>query len=104
MVLAYIISNSREEAENIAVDLLEKKFVYSINIFPDMPSMRRENGKTVKLKRTIIFAKTKSLLYKDIEEEVKRVQTTVTTIVFSMPITQMSQDLYDNIQVNTLKV
>ena len=51
-----------------------------------------------------MLAKTKSLLYKRIEEEVQRLQTTGTAIVFSMPLTQMSQDLFDNIQHNTLKV
>ncbi|MCG8702331.1 MAG: divalent-cation tolerance protein CutA [Bacteroidales bacterium] len=104
MILAYIISNSREEAENIAIDLLEKKYVYSVNIIPDTPSMRWEDDKIVKLKRTIVLAKTKALLYREIEDEVKRVQTTGTAIVFSMPISQMSQDLFDNIQQNTLKV
>ncbi len=104
MILAYIISNNKEEAENIAIDLLEKRLVYSVNIFPDMPSMRWENDKIIKLSRTIVLAKTKALLYKQIEDEVKRVQTTGTAIVFSMPISQMSQDLFDNIQANTPKV
>jgi uncharacterized protein involved in tolerance to divalent cations len=104
VILVYIISNSKEEAENIAVDLLEKRLVYSVNTFPDMPSMRWEDGKIVKLRRTIVLAKTKSLLYKKIEDEVKQVQTTGTAIVFSMPITQMSQDLFDNIQISTIKV
>jgi uncharacterized protein involved in tolerance to divalent cations len=104
MILAYIISNNREEAENIAIDLLQKNFVYSVNIFPDMPSMRWENNKIIKFNRTIVLAKTKALLYNKIEDEVKRVQTTGTAIVFSMPISQMSEDLFDNIQANTLKV
>lgn len=104
MILAYIISNSREEAEDIALDLLEKKLVYSVNIIPEITSMKREDDNIVKLSRTIVLAKTKSLLYKDIEDEVKRVQTTGTAIVFSMPLTQMSQDLFDNIQANTLRV
>ena len=104
MILTYIISNSKEEAENIAADLLEKRLVYSVNIIHDVSSMRWDNGKIIKFKRTIVLAKTKSLLYSDIEDEVKRVQTTGSAIVFSMPITQMSQDLFDNIQQVTIKV
>jgi uncharacterized protein involved in tolerance to divalent cations len=103
MILAYIISNSAEEAENIATELIEKKLVFSVNIIPDIKSMRRDGDKIVKLKRTIVLAKTKSLLYREIEAEVKRVQTTGTAIVFSMPLTQLSQDLFDSIQLNTLK-
>ena len=104
MILAYIISNSKEEAENIAVDLLEKRLVYSVNMIEDAASMRWENEKVIKQKRTIVLAKTKALLYKQIEDEVKRVQTTGSAIVFSMPISQMSQDLFNNIQEVTLKV
>lgn len=104
MIQAYILTNSAEEAEAIAIDLLEKKLVYSINIISEIKSMRRENNRIIKLNRTIMLAKTKSLLYKKLEEEVQKVQTTGTAIVFSMPITQMSQNLFDNIQSNTLKV
>jgi uncharacterized protein involved in tolerance to divalent cations len=104
MILAYIISNSKEEAEHIAYDLLEKKLVYSVNLIPDTPSMRWENDQIIKLSRTIVLAKTKALLYAQIEEEVKRAQTSGTAIVFSIPITQMSQDLFDNIQESTMKV
>lgn len=104
MILAYIISNNPEEAEEIALDLLEKELVFSLNILHNVKSMRRSGGKIVSLNRTIVLAKTKALLYKEIEKEVKRVQTSGTAIVFSMPITQMSQDLFDQIQSNTLKV
>lgn len=103
MILAYIISNSKQEAQDIAIDLLKKKLVFSINIIKDITSMRLENNEVVTLKRTIVLAKTKSLLYKKIEDEVKKVQTTGTAIVFSMPLSQMSQDLFDSIQENTLK-
>jgi len=104
MILAYILTNSAEEAEEIAIDLLKKKLVYSINIISNVKSMRRENNKIIKINRTIILAKTKSLLYKKLEEELQRVQTTGSAIVFSMPLSQMSQDLFDNIQHYTLKV
>lgn len=104
MILAYIISNSADEAEEISIDLLEKKLAYSVNIFQDVKSMRIENDKVVTLKRTIVLAKTKALLYNELEEEVKRVQTTGTVIVFSMPITQLSDELFKNIQQSTIKV
>jgi uncharacterized protein involved in tolerance to divalent cations len=104
MILAYIISNSAEEAENIALDLLEKKLVYSVNIIPNIKSMRREGDSIVKLQRTIVLAKTKGLLFKMVQTEIERVQTTGTTIAFSMPLTQVSESLYESIQANTLKV
>lgn len=101
MILAYIISNSAEEAEQIAIDLLEKNFVYSVNIIPDIKSYRKEGEKIIKQHRTIVLAKAKSDLYQKIEDEVLRIQTTGTAIVFSMPMTQMSKNLFDNIRENT---
>lgn len=102
MILAYIISNSAEEAETIALHLLEKRLVDSVNLLFDIKSYRRVDDKIIELKRSIILGKTKADLYKKIEDEVKRVQVTGTAIVFSMPITQISQDLFDSIQKNTL--
>ncbi len=101
MILAYIISSSAEEAEQIAIDLLEKKLVYSVNIIPDIKSYRKEGEKIIKQHRTIVLAKAKSDLYQKIEDEVLRIQTSGTAIVFSMPMTQMSKNLFDNIRENT---
>ncbi len=104
MILAYILTNSAEEAEEIAFDIMSKKLVYSINIIPNVKSLRQEDNEIIRIDRTILLAKTKALLFKELEEEVQRVQTTGTAIVFSMPLTQMSKDLFDNIQQNTTKV
>jgi uncharacterized protein involved in tolerance to divalent cations len=101
MILAYIISNSAEEAEQIAIDLLEKNLVYSVNIIPDIKSYRKEGERIIKRQRTIVLAKAKSDLYQKIEDEVLRIQTTGTAIVFSMPMTQMSKNLFNNIRENT---
>jgi len=101
MILAYIISSSAEEAEQIAMTLLEKKLVYSVNIIPSIRSFRREDDQIVKQERTIVLAKTKAILYQQIEDEVEQVQQTGTAIVFSMPFVQMSRKLFDLIQANT---
>jgi len=103
MILAYIISNSAEEAEEIALNLLEKRLVYSTNIIPEIRAFRREGDKIIKHTRTIVLAKTKSMLYPQIEKEVETLQKTGTAIVFSIPFVQMSQELFNNIQVNTLE-
>jgi uncharacterized protein involved in tolerance to divalent cations len=104
MILAYIISNSAEEAEKIAMELLEKRLVYSINIIPAIRSYLRDGNKIVKQKRTIVLAKSKSMLYPEIEKEVDSIQNSGTAIVFSVPFAQMSDLLFQNIQENTLKV
>ena len=103
MILVYIISNRAEEAEQIALNLLEKKLVYGINIIPSIRSYHRDKDQVLKHERTIVLAKTKSILYQQIEDEVERLQNTDTTIVFSMPFAQMSKKLFDNIRLNTLE-
>jgi uncharacterized protein involved in tolerance to divalent cations len=104
MILAYIISNSAEEAEQIAMNLLEKKLVYSVNIIPFIRSFRRHKDQIVKQERTIVLAKTKSILYQQIEDEVENLQQSGSAIVFSMPFVQMSKKLFENIQANTMEL
>ena len=104
MILAYIISNSTEEAEKIAMNLLEKKLVYGVNVIPSIRSFQRDGDQIVKQERTIVLAKTKAILYQQIEDEVENLQQTGTAIVFSMPFAQMSKKLFENIQANTLEV
>jgi uncharacterized protein involved in tolerance to divalent cations len=102
MILAYIITNSTEEAEKIAMNLMEKKLVYGVNIIPSIRSFRRDGDQIVKQERTIVLAKTKAILYQQIEDEVENLQQTGTAIVFSMPFAQMSKKLFESIQTNTL--
>lgn len=104
MILVYIISNSNEEAEKIAINLLEKQLVYGVNVIPSIRSFQREGDQIVKQDRTIVLAKTKAILYQQIEYEVEDLQQTGTAIVFSMPFAQMSKKLFENIQANTLDV
>jgi len=104
MILAYIISNSAEEAEQIAITLLEKKLVYGVNIIPSTRSFQRQDDQIVMQDRTIVLAKTKSILYQQIEDEVENLQKTGTAIVFSMPFVQMSRKLFEDIQANTVEV
>lgn len=102
MILVYLISNSADEAEDIAMSLLKKKLIYSANIINKAKSMRWEKEKIVTLERTIVLAKTKAVLYPSIEKTIKEIQTTGTVVLFSMPLSQMSKDLFENIQTNTL--
>jgi hypothetical protein len=44
------------------------------------------------------------MLYPQIEKEVENLQQSGTAIVFSMPFVQMSKQLFENIQGNTLAV
>ena len=103
MILVYIISNDADEAEQIALNLLKKKLVYGVNIIPSVRSYRREKDEVVKHERTIVLAKTKAILYQQIEDEVDQLQESETAIVFSMPFVQMSRKLFDNIKENTLE-
>ena len=104
MILAYIISNSEEEAEDLSRKLIEKRLVHSVNLIPGVKSLLRQGDQIVEEQRTLVLAKTKALLFRELEAEIEKFQARSTQTLFSMPLTQMSQTLFDLIQENTLKV
>jgi uncharacterized protein involved in tolerance to divalent cations len=104
MILVYIIAKNNEEAKDLARDLFDKKLIYSANIISDISSMRLEGENIIEYNETLLFAKTKALLYKEIEQELKSYQKSDDQLIFSVPITQISHNLFDKIQKNTIKV
>ncbi|MFW6371392.1 MAG: divalent cation tolerance protein CutA [Bacteroidota bacterium] len=104
MVTIFIITKNKESAKEIAMRILEERLAYSLNILDNVFSMRREKGKIVEYHETLILAKTKALLYHKVEELIKNLDADHQPLVFSFPITQMQQTLFDSIQATTLKV
>jgi uncharacterized protein involved in tolerance to divalent cations len=104
MVLIYIVAKNKEEGKKISLELLEKKFAHSINIFPEILSMKQEDGKITEYSQTLVTVKTKALLYPRVEKLVQEIQAIDDPVIFSLPITQLHQDLFDRIQQNTMKV
>ncbi len=104
MVTIFIITKNKESAKEIAMRILEERLAYSLNILDNVFSMRREKGKIVEYHETLILAKTKALLYHKVEELIKNLDADHQPLVFSFPITQMQQTLFDSIQASTLKV
>jgi len=104
MVLIYIVAKDKEEGKKISLELLENKYAHSINIFPEILSLKQENGKITEYSQTLVTVKTKALLYPRVEQLVQKVQKINDPVIFSLPITQLHQDLFDRIQRNTMKV
>jgi periplasmic divalent cation tolerance protein len=101
MVLIYIVTENREEAKRAATMLIEKKLTHSVNILPEVFSMRVEEGKVIEYTETIVLVKTKALLYQRIEEEIKSMNKESPDIIFSVPITQINNNMYQRIIKNT---
>ena len=104
MVTILIITKNKESAKEIGKKILEEKLAYSLNILDNIFSMRREGDKIVEYQETLILAKTKALLYPKVEALIKVMEADYKPLVFSFPITQMQQTLFDSIQESTLKV
>ncbi len=104
MILIYILTKDKEEAIKIGSELIDKKLTHSINILPEIFSMRRVGNKIVDYHETILLVKTKALLYQDIEKFVSRVLENHSPTMFSLPITQINRDLFKLIQNNTVEL
>jgi len=106
MVLIYVVTKNRETGVSIAKKLIEKKLAYSINVLPDVTSFRPSNDESeiIEYTETLILVKTKALLYKKVEEAVHGIKGIEHPIIFSLPITQISEEMFKNIQANTQMV
>ncbi|NBC83547.1 MAG: divalent cation tolerance protein CutA [Bacteroidetes bacterium] len=105
MVLIYVVTKNNESAKSIAKTLIQNKLAYSINILKDVCSYRPdEHNEMIEYAETLLLVKTKALLYKKVEEAVNNVKGIDHPIIFSLPITQISQEMFNLIQANTQMV
>ncbi len=72
MVLVYITCKDNKEAEKISLHLLKKRLIACSNIIPTK-SLYRWEDKIVKVKETVIIAKTNNKNYRTAVNEVKRI-------------------------------
>jgi uncharacterized protein involved in tolerance to divalent cations len=64
----------------------------------------KEVGEVQHSGETILLIKTKALLYRNIEEKLNEMHLAVATKIFSVPITQISHEYYDQLVDGIVKV
>lgn len=70
--MVFVTCPNNKVAENIANILLKKKLAACVNIIPKIKSLYWWEGKVEKGNEILIIIKTKSELFKKVENEVKR--------------------------------
>lgn len=89
-MLKYIVvltaASSKKEALNISNHLLKKRLCACVNILDKASSSFWWKGKIDKAREVILIIKTKTVLFKKIEKEIKRVHSYEVPEIIAVPI------------------
>ena len=91
-IVILVTASSEEEAKKIAQSLVEKRLAACVNIIKDVQSVFRWKGKISDEKELLLIIKTRKKLYKNVEEEVKRLHSYEVPEVIALPIISGSKD------------
>lgn len=103
MVLVFVSLESAEIARKIAKTILTDKLGFTAKILPEVTSYRsNENDEIVERKETLLLISTKSVLYSSIEDKISEIVNHRKSLIYSVPISQMSQAFFEHVQHDTL--
>ncbi|MFA5041353.1 MAG: divalent-cation tolerance protein CutA [Bdellovibrionales bacterium] len=88
----YMTAASREEAEKIALALVEEKLVACANIFPGVLSVYRWEGKVERANECAIIAKTTTNKFDALSQRVKELHSYECPCVVALPIVAGSDE------------
>jgi len=96
-------TDRREEAENIAKRLVEKRLVSCAQILGPIKSIYWWKGNMEEAEEWMIFFKTKMELFKDVESSIKEIHSYEVPEIIAVPITGGSKDYFSWIEEETQK-
>ena len=99
-ILAMVTTSSREEAEKIAITLLEKKLIACANIFGPASSRFRWQGKIDEAEEYVVFMKTEERLFEEVAKHVKRLHSYEIPEIIALPIIKGSKPYLEWISKN----
>ena len=85
-ILVMITTSSREEAEKIAIALLEKKLIACANIFGPASSRFWWQGKIDEAEEYVVFMKTEEALFEEVAKHVKQLHSYEIPEIIALPI------------------
>ena len=104
MVQLQILAKDQQQAEEIAEFLLKKKLVIDIYLSPSMPFLSAVYKQKNTTQKVLLTAKTKSLLFKEIDLEIKQRYPLNMPLVWSLAITHMDWEQAEFLIKNTASV
>lgn len=92
MILIYITCKNRKQAEEIGSYLLKKRLAACINIFPEISSIYRWEGKVEKIKEAVLIVKTIEKNFEKIEAEIKKLHIYTVPSIFSIKVDKVHKE------------
>ena len=91
-IVVFITAGSSDEAEKIAGELVNKKIAACVNVIPEVKSVFSWKGRMEKANELLLVVKTKSSLFKDVVELVKKIHKYEVPEIIALPIVEGSKD------------
>lgn len=103
MVIIFVTVDSAEKAKKIAQTVLKEKLGIHVNVLPGVTSYRNsEDGEIMEINETLLLIKTKAVLYSAVESRMAELLSCTNCVMYSVPVTQMSQVFFDQVKHITL--
>jgi len=99
-ILVMITTSSKEEAEKIAIALLEKKLIACANIFGPASSRFWWQDKIDEAEEYIVFMKTEERLFEEVAKHIKRLHSYEIPEIIALPIVKGSKPYLEWISNN----
>lgn len=88
--LVYTTGDSKENLENIAEKLLEKKLIACANIYPEISSIYKWENQIEKSNEIAMVLKTKIGNYSELEKEIRKLHNYDCPAILEIPISRSS--------------
>jgi periplasmic divalent cation tolerance protein len=85
-VLVYVTNPSKEEAKKIAKHLLEKRLIACANIYDNVSSLYRWEGKIADEKECVLIAKTTEDKFEAVKDEIEKIHPYKTPCIIKIPV------------------
>ena len=95
VLLVYCAVPNTEEAKSIARLLINKKLAACCNVIPGLISIYRWEGKLEEENEVLLFIKTSSKKYEQLEKEIKMIHSYSVPEIIATPVVNASQAYLD---------
>lgn len=93
--IIYVTASDKKEAEKIAKELIASKLAACVNVFDQISSFYRWEGKQEKSYETALVIKTKESLFPEIETKIKNLHSYSCPCILAISITRANKDYLD---------
>ena len=104
MVLVYVIVENSMDAMKVARKVLEERLAHNIRVLPETWSFKRAQDQIVDERESVIMIETKSGNYAEIESQILRMLAPKKPSIYSVPMIQLNQDLFNVIQSQAVAI